>query len=90
MQFKSLALSLLVAVATADDITQLVTQIPSCALTCLVTAAASVNCAITDYSCQCSNASALQASATPCVQSACSADDQASMLHDMLLLLYHK
>ncbi|KAM0809183.1 hypothetical protein AB5N19_09526 [Seiridium cardinale] len=80
MQFKNLAFSLLVAVAAADSVDQLVTQIPSCALTCLISGSSKVGCAVTDYACQCNNASALQDDVTPCVSSSCSASDAATAL----------
>lgn len=80
MQFKNLAFSLFAAAVAADDVNSLVAQIPSCALTCLVTSATQVNCGITDYKCQCENATELQAVATPCVSSACSVADQATAL----------
>ncbi|KAI0151528.1 hypothetical protein BJ166DRAFT_391874 [Pestalotiopsis sp. NC0098] len=80
MQFKNLAVSLFVAAVVADDITSLVTQVPDCALTCLVTGASDIGCTVTDYDCQCSKASELQASAGPCIQEACSSADQATAL----------
>lgn len=78
MQFKNLAFSLFVAAATADTLTDLVMSIPSCALTCLVTSASNIGCGVTDYSCQCNKAAALQSDAQSCVAAACSTADQAS------------
>ncbi|KAH8671606.1 hypothetical protein BX600DRAFT_251014 [Xylariales sp. PMI_506] len=78
MQFKTFALSLLVAAVSADEITSLVASIPSCALTCLITGVSSVNCAATDYTCQCTNAAALQAAVSPCIAAGCNATDAAT------------
>lgn len=79
MQFKNVAISLFVAVAAAsDDVTTLLTQVPDCALTCLITGASDIGCTVTDYTCQCSKAAELQASAGPCIDSACSTADQES------------
>ncbi|ETS81142.1 hypothetical protein PFICI_06144 [Pestalotiopsis fici W106-1] len=81
MQFKTVAISLFVAVAAAsDDITSLVTQVPDCALTCLITGASDIGCTVTDYTCQCSKAAELQASAGPCIDAACSTADQETAL----------
>ncbi|KFY20771.1 hypothetical protein V493_07623, partial [Pseudogymnoascus sp. VKM F-4281 (FW-2241)] len=79
----SLALIAAVAAATsvaAQDVAGIVSQIPSCALTCIATAAAANQCSITDYKCQCGKMSAIQASATPCVTSKCKPDDAISPL----------
>ncbi|KFY06323.1 hypothetical protein V492_08076, partial [Pseudogymnoascus sp. VKM F-4246] len=79
----SLALIAAVAAATsvaAQDVAGIVSQIPSCALTCIATAAAGQSCSITDYKCQCSKMSAIQASATPCVTSKCKPDDALKVL----------
>lgn len=81
MQFKNVAISLFVAVAAAsDDVTTLLTQVPDCALTCLITGASDIGCTVTDYTCQCSKAAELQASAGPCIDSACSTADQETAL----------
>ena len=77
----SLALIAAVAAATsvaAQDIASIISQIPSCALTCIATASAGQSCAITDYKCQCSKMSAIQASATGCVTSKCTTDEAIS------------
>ncbi|KFY25208.1 hypothetical protein V493_04760 [Pseudogymnoascus sp. VKM F-4281 (FW-2241)] len=78
----SLAL-IAVAAATsvaAQDVAGIVSQIPSCALTCIATASAGQSCGITDYKCQCGKISAIQASATPCVTSKCKPDEALKVL----------
>ncbi|ELR04839.1 hypothetical protein VC83_03658 [Pseudogymnoascus destructans] len=79
----SLALIAAVAAATsvaAQDVAGIVSQIPSCALTCIATASAGQSCAITDYACQCGKMSAIQASATPCVTTKCKPEDALKVL----------
>ncbi|OBT49986.1 hypothetical protein VE04_10061 [Pseudogymnoascus sp. 24MN13] len=79
----SLALIAAVAAATsvaAPDVASIVSQIPSCTLTCVATASAGQNCAITDYACQCGKMSAIQTSATPCVTTKCQAADAIKVL----------
>jgi hypothetical protein len=50
-------------------------------LQCFLTALSSDNCAeLTDFKCHCEKSDALLSSVTPCVQDACSADDQASVI----------
>ncbi|KFY12979.1 hypothetical protein V491_06568, partial [Pseudogymnoascus sp. VKM F-3775] len=79
----SLALIAAVAAATsvaAQDVASIVAQIPSCAITCIATAATGQSCGITDYACQCSKMSAIQASATGCVTSKCTTDEAIKVL----------
>ena len=83
MQFKTLLVSALVGVVAAQDIGTLVCEIPSCALTCLLTAGTSAGCDATDYKCQCSNASKIQSSAAPSLEKACTAQEISSMLLSM-------
>jgi hypothetical protein len=72
--------TLMTSVAYCQSVADLVGQIPSCAVTCLATAATSVRCGFSDYACQCGPAKdAIAKSTTPCVASACAADDAASM-----------
>ncbi|KFY49145.1 hypothetical protein V496_10203, partial [Pseudogymnoascus sp. VKM F-4515 (FW-2607)] len=75
----SLTLIAALAAATssvaAQDVAGIVSQIPSCALTCIATAAMGQSCAITDYKCQCEKMSAIQAAATPCVTTKCKPDE---------------
>ncbi|KAI1840759.1 hypothetical protein JX266_013033 [Neoarthrinium moseri] len=75
MQFKNLALSLFVASVAAQDINSLITQVPTCALSCLLNAGAQVGCDTTDYSCQCSKADALKQAVEPCLAKSCSAEE---------------
>lgn len=66
------------SVAYSQSIADLVGQIPSCALTCLATAATSAYCGLSDYACQCGPAKdAITKVAAPCIASACSADNAA-------------
>ncbi|TQN63609.1 hypothetical protein CSHISOI_11806, partial [Colletotrichum shisoi] len=56
----------------------LIGQLPTCAVTCLNTAASDIGCATTDFTCLCGSQDRLIASLTPCVLTAgCSADDMA-------------
>ncbi|KAI0134005.1 hypothetical protein BJ170DRAFT_182149 [Xylariales sp. AK1849] len=78
MQFKNLLFPLLVAVVAADELSDLVASIPSCALTCLMTSVSEVGCGVTDYSCQCGKASDVQSSVKPCITKSCSTTDAAT------------
>lgn len=81
MQFKVVLVSALVGTVAAQSTTgipALVSQIPSCALSCIIKAAESSGCGVTDYGCQCGKAAAIQAAVQPCIVPACSAADQAS------------
>ncbi|KAI5925161.1 hypothetical protein F4810DRAFT_91612 [Camillea tinctor] len=75
MQFKPLALALFVALVSADSVQDLVSQIPSCAKTCLDNASTTIGCATTDLACQCDKKTDLTKAAIVCVQGACSSDD---------------
>ncbi|KAI0427604.1 hypothetical protein F5Y09DRAFT_315713 [Xylaria sp. FL1042] len=75
MQFKTVVLSLFVALAAADSLDDLAAQIPSCAKTCIDDGAKKAGCASTDYTCECSNITSITANAFSCVSSSCSADD---------------
>ncbi|KAL7622851.1 hypothetical protein AAE478_006530 [Parahypoxylon ruwenzoriense] len=75
MQFKTLALSLFVAVAAAESVQELISQIPSCAKPCLDSASTSIGCSTTDNKCQCSNINNLIQEAAGCVSTSCSAND---------------
>jgi len=82
MQFKTLVVAAFFGLATAAvDPSTIISQIPSCALTCLLTGAASANCDVTDYACQCKNFDAIQKTVAPCVQGACSTADQTSTFY---------
>ncbi|KAI0879052.1 hypothetical protein GGS24DRAFT_277683 [Hypoxylon argillaceum] len=75
MQFKTAALSLFVALAAADSISDLAAQIPSCATSCLNDGAKQAGCATTDYTCQCTNIASITSSSGLCIATACSSDD---------------
>ncbi|KAI1496343.1 hypothetical protein F5X99DRAFT_75620 [Biscogniauxia marginata] len=75
MQFKAVALALLVTAVSADSVEELLTQIPSCAKSCLDNASTSIGCGTTDTWCQCDKKTDLTKAAIVCVQGACSSDD---------------
>ncbi|KAG4033781.1 hypothetical protein MFRU_004g02840 [Monilinia fructicola] len=77
MQFTYTAIfTLFASVAYSQSIASEVAQLPSCALSCLATAATSAGCGLTDYACQCGDAkAAITKSGTPCIVAACSASD---------------
>ncbi|KAL5116755.1 hypothetical protein ACEQ8H_005367 [Pleosporales sp. CAS-2024a] len=57
------------------------TNIPSCALACLLTPLGSDGCSsINDFKCHCQKGSSLLSTVQPCVQGACSASDQAKTI----------
>ncbi|GKT90221.1 CFEM domain-containing protein [Colletotrichum tofieldiae] len=54
----------------------LISQLPTCAISCLNTAASNIGCETTDFSCLCSSQDRLISSLTPCILTAgCSTDD---------------
>lgn len=59
---------------------QSISDLPSCSLSCIVTAVEGTGCGVTDYACACGKAAQLTASVTPCVESACDAADQAKVV----------
>merc|ERR1712063_30495 len=66
----------LAAVASAQ-----LDNIPECALTCFVGPLTSDGCeSLTDFECHCKKGDTLLASVQPCVEGACSADDQAAAI----------
>ncbi|KAI1133321.1 hypothetical protein F5Y10DRAFT_228751 [Nemania abortiva] len=75
MQFKTVALSLFVAAAAADSISDIAAQIPSCAQSCLQDGAKQAGCSTTDYTCQCSNITSITSNSVLCVSTSCSSDD---------------
>jgi hypothetical protein len=85
MQFRTIAVSLFAALAAAADnstLTDLVSQLPSCALGCFEKGAADANCTVTDFACLCgTGADSFKTSAAICIatSSGCSSDDQSSM-----------
>ncbi|KXJ87770.1 hypothetical protein Micbo1qcDRAFT_167352 [Microdochium bolleyi] len=71
MQFKTLAVSLFIASATAATIQELVASIPKCAQTCINKAAEQVGCKKDDPVCQCKKADEITAAGTTCVATSC-------------------
>ena len=68
-------------VALAGVATAQLPDLPQCSLQCFLTALGSDGCSdLTDFKCHCEKSSALFASVTPCVQSACSAEEQAEVI----------
>ncbi|KAK4152190.1 hypothetical protein C8A00DRAFT_44734 [Chaetomidium leptoderma] len=52
-----------------------ITAIPTCATSCIVSAASAVGCGGSDFDCRCSSSAAIQASAVGCVVGACGIDE---------------
>ncbi|KAI0179477.1 hypothetical protein GGR52DRAFT_308142 [Hypoxylon sp. FL1284] len=75
MQLKTLTFALFAAVVAADSVTDLVSQIPSCAKSCLDSASTKIGCSATDNRCQCTKLDDLTKEAISCVSSSCTADD---------------
>lgn len=48
-----------------------ITDLPACALTCLISAIGGLGCDVTDFACSCKKADQLTPVVTPCVQAAC-------------------
>lgn len=74
--------ALLIAATAGLASAQCVSDIPSCAQSCIEDAAASAtSCGAQDFECQCTtaNQAAIQGAATSCVISACGADVAVSM-----------
>jgi hypothetical protein len=56
-------------------------NIPECALNCFLTPLGSDGCSdLTDFACHCKKSDSLFAAVTPCVQKACSAEEQATVI----------
>ncbi|KNG48657.1 CFEM-domain-containing protein [Stemphylium lycopersici] len=76
---KSFTIASIVALATVAS-AQL-DNIPECALACFVGPLTSDGCeSLTDFACHCKKGDTLLASVQPCVEGACSADDQAAAI----------
>ncbi|KAI1808837.1 hypothetical protein F4811DRAFT_499128 [Daldinia bambusicola] len=75
MQFKTLAIALFAAAATAESIQELISQIPSCAKPCLDNASTKIGCSTTDNKCQCNKIDDLTQEAITCVSTSCNSDD---------------
>lgn len=85
MQFSNaIIVAFLAATAYSQSVSDLVAEIPSCAVTCLATAASGAGCGIDDFECQCADIKAITAAATPCVLDGCKGDDPISkLIHSM-------
>lgn len=60
----------------STDLPGLVSQLPTCAVSCISTAAADIGCSATDFSCLCKSQEDLITKLTPCVLTAgCSTDE---------------
>jgi len=69
-----------IAIALASVATAQLDNIPSCALTCFVNVLTTDGCSgLTDFACHCKKTDLIP-KVTPCVQSACSASDQAKVI----------
>ncbi|KDN60034.1 putative CFEM domain-containing protein [Colletotrichum sublineola] len=59
----------------SSDVAGLVSQLPTCAVSCIEKAASSIGCAATDFACLCKSQDKLISTLTPCVLTAgCSSD----------------
>ncbi|KAL5389954.1 hypothetical protein DPSP01_002013 [Paraphaeosphaeria sporulosa] len=68
-------------VALAGVASAQLADLPQCSLQCFLTALGSDGCSeLTDFKCHCEKSDALLASVTPCVQGACTADEQAEVI----------
>lgn len=76
----SVITTLLITVGSAQSINDYLTQIPSCALTCIAAGATASGCGSTDYNCICGTARPIVIkNITPCIASGCSVPDALSM-----------
>ncbi|CZS90258.1 uncharacterized protein RAG0_01395 [Rhynchosporium agropyri] len=76
MKFTLTTVAVLVAAVSAQSISELQSQIPACAQTCLNTAISGAGCSASDTACTCgTNMAAITRAATPCVISGCSSAD---------------
>ncbi|KAI1264394.1 hypothetical protein F5Y18DRAFT_428016 [Xylariaceae sp. FL1019] len=86
MQFRAVAISFLAAAVAAQNstdssLTDLVSQLPTCAIPCFEDGASAANCSTTDFECLCgSGKQTFISSAGVCLlTSSCSSEDQASV-----------
>ncbi|KAG6359204.1 hypothetical protein INS49_012724 [Diaporthe citri] len=77
MQFKAIVLSTVLGLVAAQssDVASLVTELPSCSLTCLLAGASAADCESMDYACQCGKQDVIVANATSCLTSSCNTND---------------
>lgn len=85
MQFKAIVLSTVLGLVAAQssDVASLVTELPSCSLTCLLAGASAADCESMDYACQCGKQDVIVANATSCLTSSCNTNDIASMFYSI-------
>lgn len=69
--------------ATATGLVDLVTELPSCALSCLDDAATSIGCTASNLTCLCSNSDDLISDIGPCLllSGDCTSDEESSKFH---------
>ncbi|KAF1972957.1 CFEM-domain-containing protein [Bimuria novae-zelandiae CBS 107.79] len=68
-------------VALAGVASAQLADLPQCSLQCFLTALGSDGCSqLTDFKCHCEKSDTLFSSVTPCVQKACTADEQAEVI----------
>ncbi|KAI7786782.1 hypothetical protein LA080_002252 [Diaporthe eres] len=77
MQFKAIVLSTVLGLVAAQssDVASLVTELPSCSLTCLLAGASAADCESMDYACQCGKQDVIVANATSCLTTSCNTND---------------
>ena len=78
MQYAAVALAFFAAVAAADDIADLVTQLPACALPCFQAATGEIGCKDGDFACQCEKVDEFTKAVLPCVTKQCQPEDLGS------------
>lgn len=88
MKYTAVALAFCAAVATADSIEDLVTQLPACALPCFQAATGEIGCKDGDFACQCSKVDQFTTAVLPCVTKQCKPEDLASTSPHSLLLSF--
>ncbi|TPX06729.1 uncharacterized protein E0L32_002225 [Thyridium curvatum] len=71
-----------VSAQSAGDIGDLVSQVPACALSCILQAATAADCGVADYKCQCAHRTQIQTSVDPCLRKGCS-DAQVKQVTDI-------
>ncbi|KAI0446156.1 hypothetical protein F4803DRAFT_547404 [Xylaria telfairii] len=76
MWFKTVVLSLYVALAAASCMDDLVSQMPSCARRCLDDDFKMARCDINDHSCHCTKIHGITNGSASCISTACSSDEQ--------------
>ncbi|KAF2680467.1 hypothetical protein K458DRAFT_392806 [Lentithecium fluviatile CBS 122367] len=75
-----LALLAIAALTTAQSIS----DIPTCALSCLTTSVSAVGCSLTDFECSCKKSAELTTALTPCVTENCDVADQPKVVEALV------